>query len=96
MMVRFVPQSACLVDCAVYVLIHKDISNLKEYPLHPRELFRAKINDNIGEYQSLSGFRAPCDQIMEIVNDFLNSVGENSRVFVIDRFADPLGLHPIP
>ena len=95
-MVRFVPQAPCLTDCAVYVLIHKDISNLKEYPLHRGEAFRAKINDDTGEYQSLSGFRAPCDQIVDVVNAFLASVGENSRTMVIDKFVDPLGFHPIP
>jgi hypothetical protein len=95
-MVRFEPHAPCLAECAVYVLVRKDISDLKVYPMRRGEVFRAKVTDNREEYQSISGFRAPCEQIVEIVNDFLVSVGENSRVFVIGEFADPLGFHPIP
>jgi hypothetical protein len=95
-MVTFEPKPVCLPHCAVYVLIQKDISNLKEYPLQPNEVFRAKVIDNMEEYRSVSGFRGPCEQILEIVNRFLSSVGENSRVLVIDGFAEPTGFHPIP
>lgn len=95
-MVKFLPQAPCLTECVVYVPVHRDISNLKDYPLHPHEVFRAKIADSAGEYHSLSGFRAPCDQIVEIVNAFLASVGERSRAMVVEQFVDPLGFHPIP
>jgi hypothetical protein len=93
-----IPTVVTQVECAVYVLVHRDISDFGRFPLHPNEVFRAKIVDNAAEnpYQSLSGFSAPVGEINDVVNQFLGSVGENSRAMVIDQFVDPLGFHPIP